>query len=143
MTSAGDLKLQLIEKPHPDLATYFDKRIEEFNVARWEVKEKFPIAVTLTNEHGEIVGGVSAKTFGIWLLIENLWIHEKLRSQGYGFKILTMLEQAAKKRGCEFALLDTLNFQARPFYEKYGYKLQWTQKCYPREGCKYFMVKEL
>ena len=43
-----------------------------------------------------------------------------------------MVLQAAIKRGCKFALLDTLNFQAKPFYEKFGYKLQWAQENYPR-----------
>ncbi len=60
-----------------------------------------------------------------------------------GTKILLMLEETAIKRGCKFVLLDTLNFQARPFYEKHGYEVKWTQQNYPKDGCKYFMVKEL
>lgn len=40
-------------------------------------------------------------------------------------------------------LLDTLNFQAMPFYQKYGYETQWVQQGYPKTGCKYFMAKKL
>ncbi len=97
----------------------------------------------MTNEADEIVAGVSAKTFGHWLLIDNLWVADSLRGQSMGSKILKQLETAAIHRGCKFVLLDTLGFQARPFYEKYGYTVQWTQQNYPKEDQKYFMVKEL
>lgn len=53
------------------------------------------------------------------------------------------VEEFGMNRRCRFALLDTLNFQARPFYEKFGYQVQWTQENYPNEGCKFFMVKQL
>jgi hypothetical protein len=53
------------------------------------------------------------------------------------------IEASIKKRGCIKCLLDTLNFQAMPFYEKHGYITQLTQQSSPKTGCKYFMVKEL
>ncbi len=141
---AGEpMKLEIIQNPDKDLADFFEARLEEFNVARWEVKKKVPLAVTVTDENGDIVGGAAGKTFGLWLLIDNIWVSEKLRGQDYGTKILKSLESAAIERGCQFALLDTLNFQARPFYERFGYKVQWTQANYPKDGCKYFMVKNL
>jgi ribosomal protein S18 acetylase RimI-like enzyme len=60
-----------------------------------------------------------------------------------GVKILAQLETAAVARGCTLSMLDTLNFQAMPFYEKQGYQTKWVQENYPKTGCKYFMVKEL
>lgn len=106
---------------------------------RWEVKEKKPLAIKVLNADKKIAAGASAKTFGYWLLIDNIWVSEELRGKDIGSKILASLEAAAIKRGCKYSLLDTLNFQARPFYEKFGYKVQWTQA----NGTKYFMVKEL
>ena len=41
-----------------------------------------------------------------------------------GAALLLKLEEAARERGCEFVLLDTLGFQVRPFYESNGYRLQ-------------------
>lgn len=137
------MKTEVIENPEKSLLEFFEKKIEEYNLERWEVKEKKPIAVKITDENDQVVGGASAKTFGLWLLIDSIWINEKVRGQNLGSKVLSSLESAARARGCRFALLDTLNFQARPFYEKYGYKVKWTQAQYPKDGCKYFMVKEL
>lgn len=137
------MEIQVIEKPETSLVEFFEKKIEEFNVARWEIKEKKPLAIKVTKDQGVIVAGAAGKTFGLWLLIDNIWVDESLRGQNMGTKILDALESAARRRGCKYVLLDTLNFQARPFYEKQGYVVQWTQNHYPRDGAKYFMVKEL
>ena len=137
------MDIEVVDKPDSALLEFFEKKIHEFNVARWEVKERLPLAVRIRNETGEVVAGAAARTFGLWLLIDNIWVSEQLRGQDLGSKILKHLESAAVARGCKFALLDTLNFQARPFYERFGYKVQWVQNNYPKDGCKYFMVKEL
>ena len=76
-------------------------------------------------------------------MINTLWVSETLRGQQVGSKILHEIEQAAQVRGCNKALLDTLNFQAMPFYEKHGYQVQWTQQGYPKTGCRYYMMKQL
>ena len=136
------MEIELITSPDQELIDFFDKKIEEFNVASWEIKKKIPLAVKIEKE-GEIIGGASAKTFGLWLLIENIWVSENARGQNLGTKILEILEAEAIKRDCQFSLLDTLNFQAKPFYEKFGYTVVWTQKNYPKSGCKYFMTKVL
>lgn len=139
----SELKFEIIEDPSNSTLDFFEDRINEFNVARWEIKQKKPLAITIKDSSGTILAGAGARTFGFWLLIDNIWVSEKLRGQDLGSQILQNLESAARARGCRYSLLDTLNFQARPFYEKFGYRLAWTQNNYPENGCKYFMVKDL
>lgn len=138
----GAMEIQVIETPEQSLVDLLHQKIEEFNSARWDVKKKLPLAVQVRNDQSEVIAGAAAKTFGFWLLLDILWVSEDLRGQDMGSKILQQLETAAKKRGCRYSLLDTLDFQARPFYEKHGYKVVWTQPNYPREGSKHFMVKK-
>lgn len=90
-----------------------------------------------------MIAGLSARTFGNWLMIDNFWVSESLRGQQIGSQMLEEAERIARERGCIYAILDTLNFQARPFYEARGYSLEWTQEQYPKTGCKYFMTKTL
>jgi ribosomal protein S18 acetylase RimI-like enzyme len=135
--------LEIIDEPAQELLDFFDQRIAEFNWANWEVNERKYLAVQLKDEHGNIIAGSTARTFGQWLLIKTLWVAENSRGQNLGSKILQEIEQAGIARGCKQCLLDTLNFQAMPFYEKYGYETQWVQQNYPLTGCKYFMVKQL
>ncbi len=137
------MTIQLVDHPTQELMNFFEEQIDKFNLQRWEVKEKVPLVLKVENAQGDIIAGVSAKTFGYWLLIENLWVSEELRKQNMGSKILLRLHEVALQRGCRFALLDTLNFQARGFYEKFGYRVQWTQEEYPKIGSKFFMTKTL
>ena len=127
----------------PQFAEYLEKRIEEFNVARWEVKSKPPLAIQVTDDAGAVVAGGAGKTFGFWFLLDNLWVSEACRGQDVGTRLLERLEAAARDRGCRHVLLDTLGFQARGFYEKFGYVVRWTQEGYPKEGRKFFMTKDL
>ncbi|KKO49183.1 GCN5 family acetyltransferase [Arsukibacterium sp. MJ3] len=135
------MKIEVLDNPEPALIEYLDKKIAEFNWANWEVSERRPLAVQLKNDNGDVVAGAAARTFGDWLLLDTLWVSEALRGQQFGSKILKEIEVSAKQRGCVKCLLNTLNFQAMPFYQKHGYTTQWVQQGYPKTGCKYFMVK--
>ncbi|ARD44067.1 GNAT family N-acetyltransferase [Colwellia sp. PAMC 21821] len=137
------MKIEVIENPELELIAFLDAKIAEFNWAHWEVSERKAIAVKLNDENGDVIAGAAGRTFGDWLMINTLWVSDTLRGQQVGSKILHKMEQAAKARGCNKALLDTLNFQAMPFYEKHGYQVQWTQQGYPKTGCRYYMMKQL
>ena len=137
------MNIEVVENPEQDLIEYLDKKIADFNWANWEVSERTPLAVQIKNAQGEVVAGAAGRTFGDWLLLNTLWVSDELRGQNIGSQILKEIEQAAKRRGCTQCLLDTLNFQAMPFYEKHGYQTQWVQQGYPKTGCKYYMLKAL
>ncbi|SFB97419.1 GNAT family N-acetyltransferase [Pseudoalteromonas denitrificans] len=135
------MKIEVLEEPKIELITFLDEKIAEFNWQNWEVNERKPIAVQITDEHNKVIAGAAGRTFGHWLQLSTLWVSESLRGLDLGSQLLTKIEEAAKKRGCNRCVLDTLNFQAMPFYKKHGYEIQWTQDEYPKTGCKYYMVK--
>ena len=137
------MNIEVLENPEQELIDYLDKKIDDFNWANWEVSKRTPLAAQIKNEQGEVIAGAAARSFGDWLLLDTLWVSDELRGQNIGSKLLNAIEESGKKRGCVKCLLDTLNFQAMPFYEKHGYKVQWVQEGYPKTGCKYFMLKEL
>lgn len=137
------MNIETIEHPEQELIEFLDQKIAEFNWQNWEVQERKPIAVQVKNEQGQVIAGSAGRTFGHWLMINTLWVSSELRGQRLGEQILAAMEVAGKKRGCVNCLLDTLNFQAQPFYEKNGYVTQWVQENYPKTGCRYYMVKSL
>ncbi|WP_299803891.1 N-acetyltransferase [uncultured Shewanella sp.] len=126
-----------------DFANTVKQKIAEFNWQHWEVSKRLPLGLKLENNDGQLLAGFSGRTFGNWLMIDNLWVDESLRGQSIGHQLLAEAEAIAKARGCQSAILDTLNFQAKPFYQARGYEVKWTQLAYPASGCKYFMVKQL
>jgi GNAT superfamily N-acetyltransferase len=80
-----------------------------------------PLNLFLRREDGSIAGGLLGDTYWGWLSINILWIDQSLRGQGYGEQLLKMAEDEAVKKGCRAVHLDTMSFQAHPFYEKFGY----------------------
>jgi ribosomal protein S18 acetylase RimI-like enzyme len=137
------MNIETIEHPEQELIEFLDQKIAEFNWQNWEVQERKPIAVQVKDEQGQVIAGSAGRTFGHWLMINTLWVSSELRGQRVGEQILAAMEAAGKNRGCVKCLLDTLNFQAQPFYEKNGYVTQWVQENYPKTGCRYYMVKSL
>jgi len=137
------MNIETLDNPDQTLIEFLDKKIAEFNWANWEVNERLPLAIQVKNESGQVVAGAAGRSFGDWLMLNTLWVSEELRGQDIGSKVLNAFETSGRERGCIKCILDTLNFQAKPFYEKHGYKVVWTQQGYPKTGCKYYMVKAL
>ena len=117
--------------------------IRFYNRSKREVAESEPLNLYVEDEHGEIMAGLVAETFGNWLEIEYLFVKEDLRGQGIGSQLLQQAESEAKKRNCRFAFVNTYQFQAPAFYQKYGYKEVFTLKDYPYTGQRYYYQKDL
>ncbi len=145
------MKIEVSNRPDTTLTEFLSKQLVAFNKENWDVSERHPISaqvlspLDLTNSKStqSILAGASGTTFGNWLHIERLWVSEELRGNKVGSKILLAIENAAKEKGCTHSMLDTLEFQAKPFYERHGYQVQWTQENYPKTGSKFFMTKAL
>ncbi|MCS6094534.1 GNAT family N-acetyltransferase [Shewanella baltica] len=137
------MNLSLINDESTEFADAVKQKIVEFNQTQWQGLSRKNLGLKLQDAEGKLLAGISGKTFGYWLLIEYLWVDDALRHQKIGTRLLLEAESQAKARGCQFALLDTLDFQAKPFYERHGYHVQWIQQAYPETGSKFFMVKAL
>ena len=117
--------------------------IRSYNRSKRETAESEPLNLYVEDEHGEIMAGLVAETFGNWLDIEYLFVKEDLRGQGIGSKLLQQAESEAKNRNCRYVFVNTYQFQAPAFYQKYGYKEVFTLKDYPYTGQRYYYQKDL
>ncbi|WKE67276.1 GNAT family N-acetyltransferase [Gallaecimonas kandeliae] len=135
--------MQIHDNPEPALLERLSLEIRSFNRAHWPAIARKPLAVSLAGDQGELLGGIDGNTFGNWLFIEHLWVNPAQRGQGTGSKLLAAMETAARQRGCTKAFLDTLDFQARPFYERHGYVLAFTLDHYPLDGARHYLTKDL
>ena len=117
--------------------------IRSYNRSKREAAECEPLNLYVEDEHGQLLAGLVAETFGNWLEIEYLFVKEDLRGQGIGSQLLQQAESEAKKRNCRFAFVNTYQFQAPAFYQKYGYKEVFTMKDYPYTGQRHYYQKVL
>lgn len=127
-----------------DFAEPAKQKIAEFNAQHWDASKRQALGLKQLNANGEVVAMLAGRTFGNWFYLESFWLQESERSKGVGSAMLAEAEAIARHRGCRFVLLDTLEFQAKPFYLRHGYRVEWVQQDYPfAGGAKYFMTKTL
>lgn len=117
--------------------------IRSYNRSKRETAESEPLNLYVEDEHGQLLAGLVAETFGNWLEIEYLFVKEGLRGQGIGSQLLQQAESEAKKRNCRYVFVNTYQFQAPAFYQKYGYKEVFTLKDYPYTGQRNYYQKDL
>lgn len=117
--------------------------IRSYNRSKREAAESEPLNLYIEDEQGELMAGLVAETFGNWLEIEYLFVKEEFRGQGIGSQLLQQAESEAKKRNCRYVFVNTYQFQAPAFYQKYGYKEVFTLKDYPYTGQRHYYQKEL
>ena len=132
-----------LENTESQKAQKIGELIRSYNRSKREAAECEPLNLYVEDEHGQLLAGLVAETFGNWLEIEYLFVKEELRGQGIGSQLLQQAESEAKKRNCRFAFVNTYQFQAPAFYQKYGYKEVFTMKDYPYTGQRHYYQKEL
>jgi len=112
-----------------------------FNVAATGDSYYSPLAIFLRDERDAILGGAIGQVWGGWLDLSLLWVAEPLRGEGYGRQLLEAAEDKARSQGCRGVFLSTFSFQARPFYERFGYEVIADVPDYPA-GYTYHVLKK-
>ena len=90
-----------------------------------------------------MLGGALGHVWGGWLDLDTLWVAEPFRGQGYGAKLLRAAEDEARTQGCHGVCLTTFSFQAKPFYEKFGYEVVADIPDYPKGHSHHVLKKKL
>lgn len=102
-----------------------------------------PINMIVTNIDNKWVGGMSAELYSSWLEIIDLWFSRSFRGIGIGTELLHKAESMARKRGAEYSMLTTFDYQAKSFYEAKGYKVVGELKDHPPGLSFYTLTKSL
>lgn len=136
-----------IEVKHPatneDIAKVRDGTLWQFNVANTGDDRLEQLVIYALSETGERVGGLIGTYVWGWLHIETLIVVESARGQGIGTQLMQAAEKDAWTRGYHNIHLETMSWQARPFYEGMGYEVFATLDDYPVGHQQYFLRKRL
>lgn len=114
-----------------------------YNAAAAGPQHNRPLAILLRDTNGKVVGGLSGRTWWGWLYIDLLFIPEVQRRAGLGSEILQAAETEARRRGCTNVYLSTYSFQAKPFYERHGYREYGRLDGFPGGASSHWMTKAL
>ncbi|MFM8454348.1 MAG: GNAT family N-acetyltransferase [Gammaproteobacteria bacterium] len=123
------------------------KKIETYNnsQARFTQKEAFiNLNFCIKDDNGSIIAGIIAVMY-CWgmLYVDVLAVDQKYHKKGLGSKLLSHVEDEAKKLGATLAHLDSFDFQAKDFYIKHGYEVFGVLDDCPKGHKRYYMKKVL
>lgn len=130
-----------------DDAEFFREKIDEIFdsiVPPAEGGEDEYVFLKITDDEDHVIGGCIME-IDSWKVAELdiLWVDEEYRRQGLGSALIREAERAAREKGCYAMTLGTFDFQARPLYEKHGYKVVGNIKDWPKGHENYSMMKRL
>ena len=116
---------------------YIEKKIGEYAYAAAPPPPGTPEAERLVfkalDKNGNFFGGCTVNVHE-WgrAVLGVLWVDESCRGHGLGSMLMIQAERAARNKGCRFMCLGTMDFMARGFYEKHGYRVFTVNRDYPR-----------
>ena len=144
MSDTQGLTFDMPEQSDPADMEFVHNGLRQYN-AQFADSTYRPLNIFLRDAAVAIVAGLLGHLYWGWLSVEILWVSEPLRGQGYGGRLLDMAEAEARRHGCKHVQLDTLTFQARPFYEARGYRVYGELEDFPAgtEYKRYYLTKLL
>jgi ribosomal protein S18 acetylase RimI-like enzyme len=111
------------EEGHGEVARFLDRSIKAWSDGVTGPARRQWYSYAARDDQGSVRGGVACYIYRDVLLIDTLWVDDGLRGLRLGTRLMDMAEHRGRNEGCAFAFLDTMNWQARPFYEKRGYSV--------------------
>jgi predicted acetyltransferase len=102
-----------------------------------------PFAFFIKNNERQIVAGVKGLTYYGCLYTDSLWVTASLRKQGFGTLLMRKVEELARERGCTFALVASMDWEAPLFYERLGYRVEVVREGYAKNSKMFVLRKEL
>lgn len=101
------------------------------------------LALIVRGADGQPEGGLWAQSYWGWMFVQLLYLAPALLHGGLGSRLLAQAETLARDEGCIGIWLDTFSFQAKPFYERHGYREFGRLPDYPKGAVRHFMAKRL
>jgi GNAT superfamily N-acetyltransferase len=138
-----EYRIEIDASPRPEDVSAVREGLARFNGPHIGEAQPETLAVFLRSGCGAPLGGLLGDMRLGWLRVNFLWIAEGHRHQGFGSRLLAVAEEEARRKGCRHAYLETLSFQARPFYERHGYTVFGELEDFPEGYTRYFMRKKL
>lgn len=106
--------------------------------------EKFePAAFIASDENGSFAGAVVVEIFWGALHVKYVYVQEEYRGAGIATKLMKRALSYGQENQCPFAFVETMSFQALSFYQKMGFKLEFTRSGYKHETSFHYLSKSI
>src|SRR3982751_3467006 len=112
-----DFAIRFSEKASAEDLGTIDRGINEHLESIFGSVQRGSLVFMASDKFDNAAGGVSGYWSSLgWLYINSLWVDEIHRGSGLGRRLMGLIESEAVRRGCKYAYLNTMSFQAPGFY---------------------------
>lgn len=138
-----DYYLERQEEPIPEDEQVLFEGISDDAAKKKGMERIKSFRIYIKNSNQSVLGGASGVTYYGCLYVDMLWVETSIRNRGFGKKIMEEAEKIARERKCTFATLNTMDWEALPFYQKLGYHIEFVREGYEKASKMYMLRKEL
>ena len=139
----GSFRVGLEAKPLGPVKRAIAKGLDAHNTGAAGPYGYADYVVSVRDAKGAVRGGFLVEVYYESAFLRWAWVDPKLQRRGLGNALMTAAEDEARRRGARNMWLDTFSFQARPFYEKLGYKVFGTLQMGRAGVERFFLSKDL
>lgn len=133
-------KLNQVQNESNLIALLSEKQEEEKNIP---TEQNMPFSLALY-ENGLYIGGITANKWMNTTHISLLALKKAYRGKGYGTELLKKAEDFAIASDSKLITIHTQDYQAKTFYEQYGYQVFGQLEDSPFTGTtKFYLVKRI
>jgi GNAT superfamily N-acetyltransferase len=140
---AAAMDIAIEHEPRHEDIRILEDLIHDFNETATGIRDGKYLALFLRDGDGRVIGGLFGWTWGATCYVRYLFVPQALRRQGYGSRLMRLVEDEAKVRGCRQIALETHDFQAPEFYRRLGFEVVGLIDGYPIGHSSLSMVKRL
>src|SRR5437588_4698981 len=129
--------------PNPADISVLEDRLYEFNMQATGYTDGRLYGIFLSDQTRAVIGGADGWTWGATCYVRHLILPDAMRGQGLRTKLMDLIEQEARARGCAIIVLESHDFQAPEFYRRRGFVVTGSVDDYPRGHRNFTLVKKL
>lgn len=136
-----NMKLEITNQPLTHDVDFLTQKINEEIPAQYGVAH--PFAIFMKTVDGSILAGCNGSIICGVIYTDQLWVHPEYRRKGIARDLMDKVHQYGKQNGCTMATVSTLDFQVPKFYQKLGYKIDFSRQGYKNGASCMFLSKVL
>lgn len=140
--SSDEINIVYESKPSSETIQFLEKELNKLAIKAKNMPDNEPFGFFIYKDK-KMLGGMNGIIYYGCFYIDQLWLHDSLRGKGYGTKLMNMAEQLAKDRKCLFLSVNTMDWEAKDFYLRHGYNIEFERGGYLNDSQMYFLRKDI
>jgi len=122
LISLNQTTLETTELENEEVEKYLSDSLISYGIAQMNAEKPLKAYCSFKDKEGNIIGSIMGYKASNLFFITQLYVEKRYRNNGYGYKLLSAIENKAKSLGCNLLRLNTLNKKTMSLYTKAGFK---------------------